>query len=114
MKYISIHVPPVPSGVGPVGVAWEGTLTYFTMVDPQNPKPQRVFGPKTADHPALGFALQCHKCGAFLREGDMTTLVPVGPGDDDEAQALAREGQPHRQVALEVHVECSDGHAGSN
>jgi hypothetical protein len=111
VKYVSVYVPPVAAEVGPVGVAWEGTLTYYTMVDPQRPMPQRVFGPKTADHSALRFALSCHTCGHRLKEGDMTTLLPMGPSGED-ARARARERLPHRQIAVEIHVDCALEHHG--
>jgi len=67
----------------------------------------RKFGPKTADHPTVG--RDCPACNKPFKEGDYTTLVALGPGDDPEEQERAREGRPYNAVAVEVHWECA-GH----
>lgn len=69
----------------------------------------RRFGPKTADHPSVG--KECQACHSPLREGDFTTLITLGPGDDDEARERAREGRPYNAVAIEVHYACVTGMA---
>jgi len=63
------------------------------------------FGPKPADHPSVGE--KCKVCGREFREGDYTTLVPLGPGDDEE-RSKAEQGKPYNAVAIEVHWECAD------
>jgi len=65
----------------------------------------RVFGPKTADHPSVG--RDCPACQKPFKEGDFTTLVAYGPGDDPEAQERAAQGRPYNAVAAEVHAACA-------
>lgn len=65
------------------------------------------YGPKVADHPSIG--RECPACGVPFRAGDYTTLVALGPGDDEEAQARCREGRPYNAVAQEVHWQCATG-----
>ena len=64
-------------------------------------------GPKKGDHPSVGEL--CPACKVAFKEGDYTTLVALGPGDDPEAQQLAKEGMEYSAVALEVHYDCADG-----
>lgn len=70
----------------------------------------RAFGPKSADHPSVG--ADCPACHVPLRAGDYTTLIPLGPGNDEEAQARCREGQAYNAVAVEVHYRCATGEDG--
>jgi hypothetical protein len=65
----------------------------------------RVFGPKSADHPSVG--QECPACHVAFVEGDYTTLIAIGPGNDPEAQERARQGRPYNAVALEVHATCA-------
>lgn len=67
----------------------------------------RPFGPKRADHPSCGKA--CTACKQPMAEGQYTTLVALGPGDNGEAQARARAGRPYNAVAVEVHWTCATG-----
>jgi hypothetical protein len=69
----------------------------------------RVFGPKSADMAAedTKAGRTCPGCQKPFGEGDYTTLVAIGPGDDEEAQARAREGRPYNAVAVEVHAACA-------
>jgi hypothetical protein len=39
--------------------------------------------------------------------GDYTTIVALGPGDDEEAQRRRDAGRPYNAVAVEVHWDCS-------
>ena len=66
----------------------------------------RVFGPKLADHPSIGE--KCPGCHEEFTEGDMTTLVTIGPGKDPEEQERARAGRAYTAVAIEVHAACAD------
>lgn len=65
------------------------------------------YGPKPAGHPSIGHT--CPACGKAFAEGDYTTLIALGPGDDPEAQARARDGRPYNAVAAEVHYACGTG-----
>ena len=67
---------------------------------------QRKFGPKTADHPSVG--RKCPACHVALAEGDYTTLVVLGPGDDSDARQRRDEGRFYNAVAAEVHWDCSE------
>jgi len=67
----------------------------------------RKFGPKTKDHPSIG--KPCPACGKPFIEGDYTTLITLGPGDDPEEQRKAAEGRPYNAVASEVHYSCAGG-----
>jgi len=65
------------------------------------------FGPKKEDHPSVGEL--CPACKVAFKEGDYTTLISLGPGDDPEAQERARDGRPYNAVAVEVHYNCAGG-----
>ena len=67
----------------------------------------RKFGPKTKDHPSVGKL--CPACQKPFAEGDYTTLIAYGPGDDPEAQRKAQKGQAYNAVAAEVHFSCAGG-----
>jgi hypothetical protein len=42
-------------------------------------------------------------------EGEYSALVPLGPGDDEEAQAKCLEGRYYNAVAVEIHWACAGG-----
>lgn len=63
----------------------------------------RTFGPKAADHPSCG--KPCFLCGKPFAVGDMTALIPIRPGDDDEL-AKWRAGLACNFIAEEAHAEC--------
>ena len=64
------------------------------------------FGPRPKG--ALG-SLACPACHQPFKEGDFTTLITLGPGDDPEEQEKARVGRPYCAVAVEVHWVCATG-----
>ena len=66
----------------------------------------RRFGPKAADHPSIGE--RCPACHEPFKEGDYTTLILIGPGNDKEEKAKARDGRTYNAVCVEVHWECSE------
>ena len=63
------------------------------------------FGPKTKNHPSVGEL--CPACQKPFIEGDYTTLIALGPGDDPESQRKAKEGGAYNAVAVEVHYSCA-------
>ena len=63
------------------------------------------FGPKTDDHPTVG--MLCLACARELQSGDYTVLIPLGPGDDEEAREKALEGRWHNAAAVEIHALCA-------
>lgn len=66
---------------------------------------KRAFGPKIAGHYSIG--KDCPACRKQFSEGDYTTLIALGPGDNPESQQLAREGRAYNAVAVEVHAACA-------
>ena len=69
----------------------------------------RRFGPKTADHPSVGE--KCLACHQPFAEGDYTTLVVLGPGDDEESRQRRDGGRVYNAVAAEIHWDCSEQEA---
>lgn len=67
----------------------------------------RKFGPMSTNHPSVGKV--CSACSKAFKEGDYTTLVALGPGDDTEAQEKCSQGRPYNAVAVEVHYSCATG-----
>lgn len=67
----------------------------------------RKFGPKAADHPSVGET--CPACHKPFKEGDYTTLIALGPGNDEGARERCKEGRPYNAVAVEVHYACAAG-----
>lgn len=67
----------------------------------------RKFGPKSPDHPTVG--KPCQACQKPFKAGDHTTLISMGPGDDEEAQEACRKGLVYTGVAVEVHWACATG-----
>jgi len=67
----------------------------------------RKMGPLAADHPLLKGDC-CAACQVFFKEGDYFTLVPLGPGDDEDERRRAREGRPYNAVAAVIHWDCGD------
>ena len=69
------------------------------------------FGPKTAANAARDAekGLKCPGCSKPFEEGDMTTLVSIGPGDDEDARQRCSEGRPYNGVAIEAHYACVTG-----
>ena len=50
--------------------------------------PRYLLGP---DHDAVG--LICEGCGNRLKAGEWISLVKIGPGDDEDERANARNGR---------------------
>jgi hypothetical protein len=65
----------------------------------------RPFGPRPAD----AAKKICLACDLLLMEGDYTTLIPLGPGANEEAQKACVDGRPYNAVAVEVHYQCATG-----
>lgn len=57
---------------------------------------RRIFGPKPPDSPSVG--MPCPGCHQPFAAGDMTVLVVIGPGDDEEERAKARAGRPYNAI----------------
>jgi len=77
--------------------------TYFPPNIPMRPYP-----PLKADHPIVG-AQDCAACHQRFQAGDVTTILPLGPGDDPEARQKARAGRPYNAVGALLHWACATG-----
>jgi hypothetical protein len=66
----------------------------------------RAFGPRPA---GARTTPPCPACQKDFAEGDYTTLIALGPGDDEEARQRAREARPYNAVGIEVHYACATG-----
>jgi len=71
-----------------------------------------AFGPRPTDAPGLDRDA-CPACNQLFVPGDYTTLVPLGPGDDEEYQERAREGRWFNAVSIEVHYACATGRSAT-
>lgn len=67
----------------------------------------RRFGPKSAEHPSVG--KPCPLCLLPFKVGDYTTLLEIGPADEEEA-SRKRAGRVYTAEAREVHWECARCH----
>jgi hypothetical protein len=65
----------------------------------------RAFDPLSSDHPLVGDV--CPACGERFKAGDRTTLIPVGPGEDEESQRKHAQGRWYSAVAVPVHAACA-------
>lgn len=63
----------------------------------------RKYDPLPADHPGVGQT--CMLCNKFIQAGDVTTLLPTGPADDEEAEKM-RAGRTYIAIAALVHWDC--------
>lgn len=67
----------------------------------------RRFDPLPSDHPLIG--MECKACEKEFAPGDATTLIPIGPGGDQEAREDCREGRTYNSESLAVHWACATG-----
>lgn len=74
----------------------------FVLRDRLSPKGR--FGPTPADHPSIGDP--CHLCGEAIEEGQVPSLVMLGPADEEEA-AKAEAGRAYNAVAAVAHETCA-------
>ncbi len=51
----------------------------------------------------------CPGCHKALLMGETATLVPIGPGDDEEEREKARNGRAYNAVAILAHYACVTG-----
>lgn len=52
---------------------------------------------------------KCPACNRQFGAGDYTTIIALGPGDDEKEQRKAATGRPYNAVAVEVHWTCATG-----
>lgn len=51
----------------------------------------------------------CAACDEPFKNGDYSTLISLGPGDNSDEQRKCREKLPYNAVAKEVHWACATG-----
>ena len=51
----------------------------------------------------------CPACDKPIVTGEFCTLIPLGPGDDEEDQKKCREGKFYSAISLPVHWACATG-----
>lgn len=64
-------------------------------------------GPKGKGSSSIG--TECLACRKNFKEGDFTTLIPLGPGEDEEQRLKCREGRPYNAIGQEIHWVCATG-----
>ncbi len=69
----------------------------------------RKMGPLIEFHPLIKNNDKCPACNIPFRFNDYVTIIPLGPGNDPEAQRQAREGHPYNAVGSVVHWSCATG-----
>ena len=65
----------------------------------------RKFEPLSEDHPATGEL--CGFCGIIMKTGDVPSLHPEAPADEEEA-GKARQGRPYIAICSIVHWDCTE------
>ncbi len=69
----------------------------------------RPFAPLPGDHPLIREGQTCAGCKQRFAVDDVTTLVGIGPGDDEAERARARAGGPYTCVSVPAHWACVTG-----
>lgn len=69
----------------------------------------RKFAPLDASHQLVADGELCPACKRTFVVEDVVTLIPLGPGDSEEARAAARAGESYCAVAAPVHWACATG-----
>jgi hypothetical protein len=85
----------------------EGDIVLVPVSMPTGIRNLPKYGPKEPNHPTIGGT--CLLCQEPFRVGSFTTILPLGPGSDADAQADCRAGRPFHGIGLEVHWSCGSG-----
>ena len=68
------------------------------------------YPPLDADHPAVATGgVRCPGCNVEFKTGDVITLIPIGPGDDEDARKMCQQGFDYNAVAIPAHWACVTG-----
>lgn len=89
----------------------DGELVFVPMPMTGSTPGIPKFPAKPRGHQTIG-AL-CPLCNEKLVVGDVTTLLPLGPGGDPVQRFKCKQGQPYEGIAIEVHYACATGDTGS-
>lgn len=68
----------------------------------------RKYGPLKSDSHLIKRGARCIACDKHLKEGDIITLIVIGPGDDTESRERANAGRPYNAIAKPCHWDCAD------
>lgn len=70
----------------------------------------RPLRPLRPDHPLVTDERQtCAGCKQRFQPDDVTTLVGIGPGEDEAERERARTGKSYRAVSVPAHWACVTG-----
>lgn len=69
----------------------------------------RKFPPLPDNHSLIKNDHSCIACRMPFKPGEIVTLVPIGPGKDEEARKKCRNGEPYNAVAIPIHWSCATG-----
>lgn len=70
---------------------------------------QRPFAPLPGDHPFVLDGKACPGCDQRFEIGDVTTLIAIGPGEEDVERQRAWAGQAYTCVSIPAHWACVTG-----
>jgi hypothetical protein len=65
----------------------------------------RSFPPLAPDHPSVG--AECAVCGEEIAVGATLTVIPLGPGADEDAQRKAVDGRWYSCLGVIAHDDCA-------
>lgn len=83
------------------------TSTTYLRTGGSAPFEPRQFEPLDSEHPLVGDG--CPGCDQPFAVGDVVTLLPLGPGDDEDARERAAAGRIYNAVAIPLHWACATG-----
>jgi hypothetical protein len=87
-------------------------LCYQRVHPRDEPREPRKFEPLSGTHPLVGSDF-CPGCLQRFAAGDVTTLVAIGPGNDEAEREKLRTGRVYNAVAVAAHYACVTGEEAS-
>ncbi len=66
-------------------------------------------GPIPEGHYLTNNPEECPGCGKPFDVGCYVSLIPIGPGEDEDERKKAREGRPYNAIAIPAHYACVTG-----
>jgi hypothetical protein len=67
----------------------------------------RALPPLAGDHPLVRGDGECPICDHQFVAGEVTTIVPLGPGPDLDDREKAVNGRPYTAMGLIAHADCA-------
>jgi hypothetical protein len=69
----------------------------------------RPLAPLPPAHPLITDGHSCAGCKQRFAEGEVTTIVRIGPGADEEARERCRRGVAYSAIGVPAHWACVTG-----